>query len=370
MKKTEAIRPRTVLVADAAGHILERIARTWCVHGRGREMEVVLSEEASLPDCCGRGVEAGGVHWLDRRRASRAAAVAQCPQVVTIYHHLPGEEAETGRMARDVDVVTAGSLLWQERLQKLTGQRVWLMPQSVDTEWFRPEPEKKLKQREAGLPGEALVVGFVGKAGANVADRKGTDVFLQVMMAWAQKRPTVVVLTGTGWEEFAVRLRGHGMQVVRRSYDDCNATREAYGLMDVLLVTAREEGGPATVLEAMACGVPVVASRVGHVPEVIREGETGFLAGAGDVGAYLTALERLVREEGLSERLQREGRALMVRERDDRVLIPQIDFAGIGRAAQERFAQRSEEELGLRQQRLRWLRWRQKLAGWMRGSRD
>jgi glycosyltransferase involved in cell wall biosynthesis len=190
---------------------------------------------------------------------------------------------------------------------------------------------------------------------------------LQVVTAQAGRRPTTVVLTGTGWEALAVKLRARGINVVQRSYDNCNATREAYGLMDVLLVTAREEGGPATVLEAMACGVPVVASPVGHVSEVIREGETGLLAEIGDVSAYLAALERLDGEPGLREHFQNSGRDLMVRERDDRVLIPQIDFAGIWQTARDRFARRADSELQARQQRWRWLNWRQKLAGLVRG---
>ncbi len=367
MKKLEAKTPPALLVADAAGHILERIALTWCAHGWGEEMEVVLSEKVSLTECCRRGVASGGIHWLDRRRGVRAASATSCPQIVTIYHHLAGEEEEISRLAKEADVLTAGSVLWQERLQRLTGQPVWLTPQSVDTEWFQPEPGKKAKQREAGIPVENLAVGFVGKAGANVADRKGTDIFFQVVMALAGQRPTAVVLTGTGWEALAGRLRACGINVVQRSYDNCNATREAYGLMDVLLVTAREEGGPATVLEAMACGVPVVASPVGHVSEVIREGETGLLAESGNVSAYLTALERLDRGRELRERLQSAGRDLVVKERDDRVVVPQIDFAGIWQTARERFAQRSGSELRKRQQRWRWLNWRQTLAGLVRG---
>ena len=72
---------------------------------------------------------------------------------------------------------------------------------------------------------------------------------------------------------------------------------------DVALLTSAWENLPHTVLEALAAGTPVVATAVGGVPEVVRDGENGLLVPAGDIDAIAAALARLVGDDGLRERL-------------------------------------------------------------------
>ena len=72
---------------------------------------------------------------------------------------------------------------------------------------------------------------------------------------------------------------------------------------DVALLTSAWENLPHTVLEALAAGTPVVATAVGGVPEVVREGENGLLVAAGDVEAIGGALARLLGDHPLRERL-------------------------------------------------------------------
>ena len=78
----------------------------------------------------------------------------------------------------------------------------------------------------------------------------------------------------------------------------------------------RREGIPVALMEAMASGLPVVASRISGIPELVGEDETGFLVGPRDVEALAGALERLARDEGLRRRLGAAGRAKVEREFD------------------------------------------------------
>ena len=77
---------------------------------------------------------------------------------------------------------------------------------------------------------------------------------------------------------------------------------------DVFVLATRSEGHPVSVLEAMAAGLPVVASRVGGVPEQVVDGETGVLVDPGDPDALATALARLAADPSLRRRMGDAGR--------------------------------------------------------------
>jgi len=76
----------------------------------------------------------------------------------------------------------------------------------------------------------------------------------------------------------------------------------------VLLVTSRDEGFGRMALEALACGAPVVANPVGGLPEIVRDGEEGFLARRDDPASFAALAARLLEDEDLRSRLGRQGR--------------------------------------------------------------
>jgi glycosyltransferase involved in cell wall biosynthesis len=89
--------------------------------------------------------------------------------------------------------------------------------------------------------------------------------------------------------------------------------RNAYDYIancDVLLMPSLHEGLPYTLLEAMALGVPVIASRVGGLAEVVQDGATGLLVRRDDTGELAAAISRLHRDPALAARLAESGRRL------------------------------------------------------------
>jgi glycosyltransferase involved in cell wall biosynthesis len=81
-----------------------------------------------------------------------------------------------------------------------------------------------------------------------------------------------------------------------------------YEVMDVFALTSRSEGMPQTIMEAFAAGVPVVASRVGGIPEMVEDDRSGLLFTAGDEEGLAHALGKVLRNPELARRLREAAR--------------------------------------------------------------
>ena len=117
-------------------------------------------------------------------------------------------------------------------------------------------------------------------------------------------------MTGRGPLEGEVRR-----QVARRGVRSLHFlgaledVREALALYDVLALPSRWDGRPLVALEALASGIPLLASRVGGLPELIDDGVEGFLLAPGDLGAFAHAIARLRDDRELLARMRRQARA-------------------------------------------------------------
>jgi glycosyltransferase involved in cell wall biosynthesis len=89
--------------------------------------------------------------------------------------------------------------------------------------------------------------------------------------------------------------------------------RSVYGAMDVVALTSRNEGTPVALIEALAAGIPVVATAVGGVPDVVRDNQTGLLVSPGEPMSLANALYRVASDDELRRRLGANGREDMAR---------------------------------------------------------
>jgi glycosyltransferase involved in cell wall biosynthesis len=319
-------------VADSPGHILERLCVSWANYGIGVHHAVQASRGVSNYELCQMAKQHDVIHWVDQLRFIHCASAISVPQVVMVHHLTPDMEQEFLTKVKYCDAVTTVSAYWRDYLINLVDAPVSLLPQTIDTSWFVPQTNDvsyQLRQK-AGIRDEEFVVGFVGKAKADHMGRKGLDLFLEVLQAASELwLNLVVVLVGPGWEGLKTTIESLGIRVLHYEFNKSEDTRSAYWLMDVLLVTARVEGGPVTVLEAMGCGVPVISSPVGHIPEILFDGETGFVCQQRLVKEYIDSLACLREDDSLRIHVANAARAFIVREREDTVVIPKMDFPAL-----------------------------------------
>jgi glycosyltransferase involved in cell wall biosynthesis len=337
-----------LLVADSPGHILERIARSFVEHGHGAEHRVVCSETRS-PYEIRRAVDSDGVlHWLNPLAFAAYPRAVRAPQVVMIHHLTEPELEPMTRRLRHAELVTTTSSRWFVRLSQMTGMPVHLIPYTIDPEVFHPARDASATRIGFGISADDFVIGYCGKAAADAFGRKGLDILTAVLQGCAKRwhDHLVVLLVGSGWDPLARTIESWGVRVLRHEPATTEDTAKVYPLMDVLVSTSREEGGPCTIMEAMGCGVPIVTTDVGHVPELIVDGENGFVCGWPDpVPEFIDRISLLRRDDGVRTRVAASGRRTVVAERDARVVIPRIDFAGIYAEARRRYAMRPRREV-------------------------
>ena len=136
---------------------------------------------------------------------------------------------------------------------------------------------------------------------------------------------TRLVMVGDGSERTNAEHRAHCLGV----HDKCSFVGKQPRIVDylsasdVLLLPSDQESFGLAALEAMACEVPVVASRVGGVPEVVTDGETGFLSGVGDVDKMADDAGRLLADPELRTTMGRRARESAVSRYHTNKVIPE-----------------------------------------------
>jgi glycosyltransferase involved in cell wall biosynthesis len=169
-----------------------------------------------------------------------------------------------------------------------------------------------------GVPIAAEAGDAEGKAGAllfvgRLRIRKGVEVLLEALARLRELLPSVrLVVAGDGEHRSAVeaRVRTLGLADVVTLLGRCDAGR-VRGLLKsaaALVVPSTYEGMPLVILEAMEAGVPVVASRVSGIPEVVVDGVTGWLVPPEDPAALATALAAVLAQPGEARRRGEAGR--------------------------------------------------------------
>ncbi|MCI0340391.1 MAG: glycosyltransferase [Planctomycetales bacterium] len=243
-----------------------------------------------------------------------------------------------GRVAvRRADVIVAVSEAVRATLcaRGIAAERVTVIGNPVDPERLGPPSGRTEARRALGLPERVPVVGAVG----TLKPEKGLDILLRAAAALAPRVPNLVLaLVGPDHTGYGATLKAEAMRLgigdrVRFLGERQDLAR-VFAALDVATAPSRTEGLCLSVIEAQACGVPVVASSVGGLPEVVEDGATGLLVPAEDPAALAAALDRLLSDAALASRLSEAARA-RVRERHDlgryvRALIGLYDRAAAG----------------------------------------
>jgi len=243
--------------------------------------------------------------------------------VGTIFHGLKDaplfQEAINTVLANEKKFakVHTASKIMEERLIAwgIPAQKLVRIPLGVDLKWFRPAGfEKKAERRkELGIPEDAICIGSFHKDGVGREEGnepkliKGPDVLLKVIEKVHKAHPVFVLLSAPARGYVKAGLERAGVPYRHIVLDDYLQIPRLYQALDIYLMTSREEGGPNGVLEAMATGIPVVATRVGMVPDLIDSGVNGLVVESEDVDGLVACVTQLIAQPKLRKQLLKQG---------------------------------------------------------------
>lgn len=217
---------------------------------------------------------------------------------------------------RALDLATCVTTVSEELARKARAlaprARVEVAWNGVDAEVFRPVPPDEALRRRLGLTGRQ-VVGFAGEARV----KKGLVPLLGALALLARERPVSLLLAGGVRADDAgvlavFRRQQPEAHVVELPYREGGELPAVYALMDVFAHPSLRDGLPNALLEALACGRPVVAARSGGIPDVVRDGRDGLLVEPGDASGLARALGGLLAAPERAARLGAAGRRRVV----------------------------------------------------------
>jgi glycosyltransferase involved in cell wall biosynthesis len=186
---------------------------------------------------------------------------------------------------------------------------VTVIPNGLDTDVFKPVPEARRLLDAFGLKASMRIVLFVTDwMGSR---RKGFDLLDRALGALPKGPDTALVSLGRGE---APRLRSSLPHVHLGSLSADRMIAAVYSMADLFVMPSLQDNLPNTVMEAMACGVPVVGFKIGGIPDMVRQGENGLLVPHGDVKALADAIHTLLSDDTRRISMGRAGRAIAERE--------------------------------------------------------
>lgn len=275
---------RPGLVDDVAQYLREYAIDLLCTHGyKGNVVGHFAAKHAgvaSVPFVHGFSSETWQVTLYERLERS---LLIRSPWIVCTS---PAQARELGRMRRG-------------RHAPLVIQNAVLAPRESGR-----QHDSVPSLEDLGFKGRAFVFGAAGR----LSREKGHRVLLEAFALLEKMLPgqsMQLVLLGEGREESFLKAHARRLGIESRACFAGFQTKPASWMkvMDCLVHPSLSDGSPNSVLEAMLLGVPVIASNVGGVPEIVENGQTGLLVEPGQPSALAEAMKKMVRSASLRRQL-------------------------------------------------------------------
>lgn len=302
---------RVVLGAKAASPLLEE-ARAMGLDARALRISGKLNALAPFRVAAlAREMKADVIHTQLSTAAWHGSLAARLLGLPVVAHVRALNSPHWYRLATRIIAIAEG-VKRHLVVQGVDPAKIDVVYNGVDpARYYLPYPRDEARRR-LGLPSESRVVGVV----AHLTAKKGHVVFLRAFAELAEKYPDALALfLGDGPERETLRAAVARLRLARRVvFAGFQAdVLPYYAAMDfVVLPSTSMEGMGRAFMEGGLLGLPGVGTRLGGVPEVIRDGEGGFVVPPGDAAMLRDRMELLLADAGLRDRMGRAAREYLL----------------------------------------------------------
>ncbi|MGQ0811857.1 MAG: glycosyltransferase [Nitrospiraceae bacterium] len=247
-----------------------------------------------------------------------ARLVTPRPKVIRVRHiSTPLNRNLTTRLLYrglvDLVIVTGGERTRRAMIERdgLPAARVAAFPIGLDVDYFRPAPPDPDLRRELGLPDAHHLVGLI----SYLRTYKGHEYFIgAARRVLAQRRDVTFLIIGEGPEQVAIKrmIQSSGAAPHVRMLGFRSDLLNVFRSLDLFVIPSVEgDTIPQVLMQALAMEVPVVSTTVGSIPDVILDGETGFVVPPRNAELLADRIQRLLDDAVLRKQMGSRGRALV-----------------------------------------------------------
>lgn len=261
------------------------------------------------------------VHLGSFNLLSKAANIKNAKRVIgTCFHIVDGDKRYDKLTEYDkyIDCWHTACTITRNKMVSMgiNPKKIEIIPLGVDSNIFFPEIDSELraaKRRELGIKDNQFVIGSFQKDGNGWEQGlvpkmiKGPDVFCDAIERLIKDYNIFVLLSGPARGYVKGRLDAMGVPYYHANFADPDDVADLYRLTDCYIVGSREEGGPKAILESMASGVPIVSTRVGMAPDLIKDYVNGILVDVEDVNAICQGVSKIITSEIIRTKLIANG---------------------------------------------------------------
>lgn len=245
--------------------------------------------------------------------------------IVTFFHGKIEDGPDTSRHIKNfiesepflAAIITSSSIVKKRLISwGIPKEKLFLIPIGVDLNVFYPISHnlKKGLRKQYKIEKDEIVIGSFQKDGQGWGQGnlpkliKGPDIFLKVIKILKKRGVKIkVFLTGPARGYIKNNLNHINVPYIHEFLEDYNEINLRYRMLDVYLITSREEGGPKGLIEAMASGIPVVSTNVGMSSDLIENRKNGFISYDNDPYELANYIIQLINERQLSLKYKNNG---------------------------------------------------------------
>jgi glycosyltransferase involved in cell wall biosynthesis len=231
----------------------------------------------------------------------------------------PSKFSQIMYVLQNASAITTNASELVKRAKSFFDREITLIPNGIDTEHFKPVSKNRNLEEALGLKNKTMeermpVIGFAGEW----REKKGLKTLLSAYAQVNKTQPAALLIVGevrAGNDQQIVdqfRIANPNARIILTSYVSPNDLPAYYSLIDVFVHPSLRDGMPNALLEAMACERPVIATPVGGMLDIIKDGENGIFVPVSDGDALAKAINEVLNNAELQSQLGKAARKSII----------------------------------------------------------